>query len=262
MKPYTLLKTTNYNMFKLAEYNRDVDLQHVRQLAKELKNGNKFIQPVIINEKMEIIDGQHRLKALQEVGQPVWYIIEPGTGKEDVISMNNVQRGWSIKNWIESFANTGNPDYRALLQEINKQRRLAVSPNMIAKVFASPYLSPLLGRIDSAKAIKTGEFKFDYENASHAEKVIEDAISLTIANQDSSKPVVRPILESVWMLESNPNFDFKCLYKKMAKDKFESIAKTSSSIEAALSLVEIYNYRKRKGQILAYKDAHGHLAFE
>ena len=104
MKANTLLTTNNYSMFKLTDYNRNVDLQHVQQLVNELKAGHKFLQPIVVNEKLEIIDGQHRLKAMEELKRPVEYIVRPGTGKADVISMNNTQKSWNPVAWIQSYA--------------------------------------------------------------------------------------------------------------------------------------------------------------
>lgn len=259
MKANTLLTTNNYNMFKLTDYNRNVDLQHVQQLVNELKAGRKFLQPIVVNEKLEIIDGQHRLKALQEVKQPVEYIVRPGAGKADVISMNNTQKNWSPEAWIQSYANAGNRDYQALLQVVDKQRQLQVSANMLAKIFEDPYATSTL----SKEPLKKGKFKFDYENAPHADKVINDAISLTEGYQKGRKrSLVRAILEPIWILESNPEFNFEHLFNKMTEDDFKKAAGKVSSVDAALEMLDVYNYRLRKGKILAHKDAHGRLVFE
>lgn len=259
MKANTLLTTNNYNMFKLTEYNRNVDLQHVQQLVNELKAGHKFLQPIVVNEKMEIIDGQHRLKAMEELKRPVEYIVRPGTGKADVISMNNTQKSWNPIAWIQSYANAGNRDYQALLQEVDKQRELQISANMLAEIFEDPYATSTIVK----KPLKAGKFKFDYENAPHAEKVIDDAISLTKRYQEGRKrSLVRAILEPIWILESNPMFDFDHLFNKMTEDDFKKVAGKVSSVDAALEMLDVYNYRLRKGKILAHKDAHGHLVFE
>lgn len=259
MKANTLLTTTNYNMFRLADYNRNVEPQHVQQLINEAKAGHKFLQPVIVNEKMEVIDGQHRLKAIQELKQPVEYIIKPGTGKDDVISMNNTQKSWSPKAWIQSYANAGNRNYQALLQEVDKPRKLTVSPNLLAKLFADPYATANQDK----PSVRTGKFKFDYQNAPHAEKVVNDAISLTEEyRRGHYGTLLRSILESLWILESKDKFDFDYLFKKMTEDEFDNAAQKENPRDAVLSLLKVYNRRNRKGQIFAHKDAHGHLVFE
>lgn len=61
-------RTNNYDMFKRLEGNRFVDPKKVNKLKKSINEVGYISNPIIVNEKMEVIDGQHRLEALKELG--------------------------------------------------------------------------------------------------------------------------------------------------------------------------------------------------
>ena len=74
---YQVYKTNNYDIFKLMPNNRNVNLTHVGRLKLSFKE-MYLISPIIVNSRMEIIDGQHRLHAAKELNLPIYYIIVDG----------------------------------------------------------------------------------------------------------------------------------------------------------------------------------------
>lgn len=56
-------KTFNYKMFKILKPNRKINNSHVRKLMESIsaRDLSEFY-PILINEKNEVIDGQHREK--------------------------------------------------------------------------------------------------------------------------------------------------------------------------------------------------------
>ena len=53
--------TTDYSKFKLMPDNRDVDKKHVAELIINIRKRGQ-LQPILINEKWEVLDGQGRLR--------------------------------------------------------------------------------------------------------------------------------------------------------------------------------------------------------
>ena len=51
-------KTKNYSMFKKVRGNRDVDPTHVARIVKLIAQRDTK-NPIIVNKKMEVLDGQH-----------------------------------------------------------------------------------------------------------------------------------------------------------------------------------------------------------
>jgi len=110
-----LNSTRNYDDFKKMVGNRDVVMAHVKILADAIKRNNlsKLI-PVLVNEKMEILDGQHRVEAMRLLDQPVYYVVAKGTTLEDVQSLNSSARSWKLSDYIDSYIKLGNKDYEIL----------------------------------------------------------------------------------------------------------------------------------------------------
>ena len=54
------------------EQDTALNRQHIEKLKKSIKNKG-LINPIMVNQKLEIIDGRHRLKACEELGVAVKY---------------------------------------------------------------------------------------------------------------------------------------------------------------------------------------------
>lgn len=111
-------RTNNYYMFKRLEGNRQVDPKKVNKIKKSIEEVGYISNPIIVNEKMEIIDGQHRLEALKELGKPVEYIVQRNLDIKEVLYMNINQEKWTMLDYIKSFAELGNESYQRLLDLI------------------------------------------------------------------------------------------------------------------------------------------------
>ena len=56
--------TVRYDDFHILPGNREINQAHVLELIESFGKANLFdAHPVVVNEKMEVIDGQHRLEA-------------------------------------------------------------------------------------------------------------------------------------------------------------------------------------------------------
>lgn len=109
-----ILSTLSYNLFKLLPNNRKVRGDHVNRLARSIDNKNLETY-LTVNERMEIIDGQHRYFALQKLGLPILYIIKPGLGIKDVKILNSFNKNWTLGDFIDSFAKQGLKAYKTLI---------------------------------------------------------------------------------------------------------------------------------------------------
>ena len=88
-----VFQTKNYGMFKFREDNRILNKTHITKLTEKMVNvGWISGSYVVINEKGEIIDGQHRVKAAINAGVPINYTIERKAGFEQIRSLNQNQK--------------------------------------------------------------------------------------------------------------------------------------------------------------------------
>lgn len=82
--------------------------------------------PIVVNEKFQVIDGQARLEILQEMGLPVQYVIAYGTGVSECIAMNISQSSWRIIDYVTSYAALGNQNYVRMLKLIDEFNEFGV----------------------------------------------------------------------------------------------------------------------------------------
>ena len=104
MEVYTsVMRSNNYDMFKFMEGNRKINSSNLNQIIVSMRE-KQLIIPITVNEKFEIIDGQHRFSACKYLGLPVYFIIEKGYNIEDVIRANvNGGRKWFDDDYLNKY---------------------------------------------------------------------------------------------------------------------------------------------------------------
>jgi hypothetical protein len=124
--------TKDYSKFKFRGDNRIVKESHVKGLIENMKTrGWEPGSYVVINEKGEVIDGQHRVKAAIQVGIPIHYTIEKKAGFETIRNLNRNQKNWAITDHIHGFVEENNPHYIKLNNFIKEYPELKVTECMM-----------------------------------------------------------------------------------------------------------------------------------
>lgn len=100
-----IYSTDNYEMFRHLEGNREV-LGRARKYVNSIKEMGQ-IQPIIINELNEVVDGQARLECCKMLGINVEYIVRPGLRLAEVIDVNDNTKKWSTYETVHGYATTG-----------------------------------------------------------------------------------------------------------------------------------------------------------
>lgn len=151
-----IMMTIDYDMFRKLPGNRDVKEPRVRKIINSIKKVGYVLNPIIVNEEFEVIDGQGRLEALKRLELPVYYIVVGGIGINECIAMNINQINWAMADYISSYADKGNESYehlRLLLDAFGKDFKLPVILYAVGERMES----------DNQK-IKEGSFVCDHEN--------------------------------------------------------------------------------------------------
>lgn len=106
--------TTDYSIFKKHVSNREVnpDGKYVEELAKSIKYHNRLsIRPIDVNEKMEVIDGQHRLEAAKMLKVPIYYRVTAKLEDEDMLNLNVNQKPWALADYLNHYCQKRNENY-------------------------------------------------------------------------------------------------------------------------------------------------------
>lgn len=102
--------STDYSKFKLIKGNRNLHKTKYLQLLKSMEQEVLNI-PIIVNEKMEIIDGQHRYHARRELNLPIPYCVCEGYSIEQVKRANLVSSNWTKEDYLNLHIADELPEY-------------------------------------------------------------------------------------------------------------------------------------------------------
>lgn len=105
--------TKDYSIFKYVVGNRDIVNKHVKDLSGHIENRDLNI-PIIVNEHMEVCDGQHRLEAYKALSLPVHYIVKEGLTLGDIRKLNSVNRKWTMHEYMMSHCKLESKHYLTL----------------------------------------------------------------------------------------------------------------------------------------------------
>lgn len=106
----SIFVTYDYSKFKNIKSNRKLNPLNYNKLLRSMKE-KQLIIPICVNEKMEIIDGQHRFKVEQTLGLPVYYYILEGYSINEMRRANLVSSVWKKDDFLNAFVNEGYPSY-------------------------------------------------------------------------------------------------------------------------------------------------------
>ncbi len=113
---YVVKKTTEYDIFNIINANRNINPRHVKTLKGSFREHGVLMNPILVNDKMQVVDGQHRLTALKQLELPVYYLIIGDYGIKEVQALNLNQKNWSKKDYAVSFSEMGYEHYTTLLE--------------------------------------------------------------------------------------------------------------------------------------------------
>jgi hypothetical protein len=118
--------TTNYSAFKFRNDNRDVDFKKVQRIVQSIYDNGSIMCPAIVNDKREVIDGQHRLNALKQiyetdgVAHPYYFITVSDYAAKQMILLNTLNNVWVKPDFLKHHISNNNQNYILFKQFIEK----------------------------------------------------------------------------------------------------------------------------------------------
>lgn len=223
----------DYDKFRILLGNRDVS--SLNKIRKSIDEVGQLMIPIIVNEKYEIIDGQHRFRAWSERNFPIYFIVCEGYGIRECIAMNTTSSNWKLENYISSFAQYGDPNYIALNkfeeEYSDKLKRSVIRAVASGTVSESP-----------TKAIQRGTFKL-----AKSQEEIEKELSF-LALFDIPKSIrgnTQLLFVIIRFCYECPKIDNAKLLKQFEKCNYQ-ISGITDIKSAAEAIEKIYNYQCSK----------------
>lgn len=223
-------KTQDYNLFRKVLGNRDLSDSHVRRLAEAFADKPELAEYsfITVNERMEVIDGQHRLEALKRLGRPVYYMTVPGLNLKDVQRLNSGSKQWRPIDYAKSYRVLGVEPYRLYLEFRAKYK---LNHDVLLK-----YMS--LKNNTSTQAFKDG--KFVVKDLASAVTYCHQLVEIS-AHYD--KATLRDWALGFLRIMGSPAYDHNRMLQKVSKHSGR-FREASGEIETSREIERIYNFGK------------------
>lgn len=232
-----ILTTSDYSLFKVLKGNRRINQLHLRRLKESLKS-NYLVTLIIVNQRMEIIDGQHRYFICKELGLPINYVIVYGYGLKEVQILNANMHNWSKIDYLDGYVDMGIDSYIKFKRFMSDFNELNFG-NLIR--IASGVLSNKTKREDGRKVtvkfFENGDFVFqDVQKAYMVAQMIMDFKPYFTKYNDNS------FCLSLMNIFEHPNYDHKKMLHKL-KIQPTALVQCKTQEQYKIKLEEIFNYK-------------------
>ncbi len=238
----TIEVTTDYSIIKTISGNRFVNPKDVEIIMTSMQI-KQLIVPAIVNEKMQLIDGQHRLAACIKLSLPFYFIQVDGYALPEVQQMNASMKNWKPVDFLDSFIelyNAGEKEFHnyITLQKFMRDTGLTLS--------ASLYLSDITappGEITNK--FKTGKFTF-----------VDEPLSRKIAlyardfdQYDQTRWRRTTFLKVFASICTNKGYKHDKMMKNTTS-QWNKLLLMSNELATRSLLLEIYNYNSKQNSVL------------
>lgn len=219
--------TTDYDQFKTLEGNRDINKLHLSRLMASFER-TPLITVIIVNEKREVIDGRHRLQVAKSLGLPIWYIVIPGYGLEEVHILNANQKNWSADDYLKGYCDMGLEHY-VVYRDFKDE--FGFDHNTTRTL--------LTGTAVSGRCTEFYEGRFEVADLDRAYKWAEQIRNVAPYYNGWKR---RSFIHAMVSLFKRPQFDYSRFVMKIKSQPTRLIdcADTSRYVEL---IEEVYNYR-------------------
>ena len=160
-----MYSTEDYSIFKILIGNREQNKIQTNKLVRTIREQGNItkISPITVNEKHEVIDGQHRLWAMKQIAEefdetyPIYFFIRDGLTVDDAKKINAGSKPWSPDDYAKSYSEEGKDAYSTYLMF---RDRYELNCDVLMK-----YLAPTDG---DRNTFKNGNFFVEDEARSRA----------------------------------------------------------------------------------------------
>lgn len=246
-----IYETENFEQFVHSDFNRKVEVS-----TAQLENFEQFgvIAPIIVNEDMVVIDGQHRLAASRTLNIPIQYIVRPGSDAVQIVAVNSVSKNWKLRDYIEAYAKDGFKEYQKLLSFLDS---CSVNEMSLIQICVNQPNN----RVGLNEAVKAGKFKFfdntiPYEYVSKLEKFIKE----------TGAKYTSPLTLNLFYLYYFEKFDFGRFTDKVNETQRREIFNPKMYRQPLTQeILEIYNHKLSSGSpnLMEYHiDSKGNLVID
>lgn len=233
-----VVATKDYSIFNKMQGNREVTIN--KKLEKSIAEKG-IVEPIVVNENFEVINGQHRLAVAKKLGIEVPFIVRSGYSSEEMLDLNTTSKGWTFHDYINKYAVEGKKDYIKLQKLFEEYPITAAALTSVALNYAGSNGSV-------SKITKEGSFVFhNYEFL---------VSFLDFYKQVATSNIVKPSVNLFYVL-----YKLYCI-KKFSPERFlkvqgavaEKIKGVSAIDILTKKVLECYNRRLGEEKEIKYSE--------
>lgn len=232
-----IYETYDYDKFKRLEGNRAEITSRAKRIGECIDEIGFITNPIIVNEKNEIIDGQGRKQALQDRKMPIIYTVQEGIGLRECQKINANTMNWSQRDYISSYAETGNENY------IRVDNLIKEFPQLSYSTVVGVCLKGTTSGSKKGKVIKNGLIDFSKDDYESAKKLLK-LLSEFQPYLKKLKGNVDKYYNAISCMYKYEIIDVNDLLNKISKNYF-LLNPVVSTIDAVQQLEDAYNYKLR-----------------
>lgn len=239
VQTYQIRSTTDYSAFKDITGNRTIRPAHVKKLKEAITTDPDSIRynPILVNDKMAVIDGQHRIKAIESLGLPVYYIQVQSLGIKDVQKLNSVSKQWQPVDYAQAHSRLGNSNYDYYLAfkgHNAKYKDLSLNHDSLMR-----YLS--LNNPITSTSFNDGKLKVD-----NFDKSLALLKQLHGVSEVYPRYNIRSFALAFLRISSNDEYNHKRMMERLHSEAFHKYMRDfSKEQDYAKALNQIYNYNMK-----------------
>tara|TARA_R100000908_G_scaffold28528_1_gene13003 strand:+ start:448 stop:1218 length:771 start_codon:yes stop_codon:yes gene_type:complete len=228
--------TKQYDIFCFLDGNRNINKLHVNRLKQSMKQKYLFTL-IMVNENLEVIDGQHRLEACKQLQLPVRYIIADGYGLAEVQRLNANSKTWNADDYMNGYCNLGFKNYIIYRDYKNKYG------------FGHNETQALLtGRFTRGKVTGFNDGNFEIKNLKYSIDKAETIIKVAPYYKGYKR---RSFIYSLMHLLEKEQFNFNEFIKKL-KIQSTKLVDCINQDQYTMLIEEIYNFKRKEKVNLRY----------
>jgi len=229
--------TKDYRRFTSVLGNRNVGQAKVNSIVADILHETDLLRyyPILVIEKenkLFIIDGQHRIAASIETGSNVWYIIAEEFTLLQIAKANSNISHWKAADYMNLYVKSGNENYIILNDFLNKTK-FPFSTGLLLLATGEVLTGGIGG--NNNKKYQSGKFEVKYEGrANMFWEIIENFKRFPGHNG-------RSFIIAVDVILKEDKLNFTQLVEKFNNSNPEQFKKAGSPEEYIQSLTTLYN---------------------
>jgi len=230
--------SNQYDKFILSELNRIPG--HYKKVLNSIKeNDYTKYQPILVNHKLEIVDGQNRFLACKELGLPIHFIVSDEIKIFAAADINRASKNWTANDYAIHYAKRGREPYIRLLD---------LCARFNQKISIVQFFGKMSGAVRShSDNVKSGNFQFREDvNIEDFLSHIEDFAAYYKNFYKKDK-----FIKAVLKLYLTPGYSKSTMNNKlrMASGIVHEQPRVDMMTE---EIIKLYNYKSRTPLVVKY----------